>query len=603
MKRTFAIFLTGLLALFCWQTAALAQAPSIQEGTILHCFNWKYSDIEAELQNIANAGFTAIQTSPAQSNYTGTTGWNTLYRPRDTEIGPNTLGNKSQLKRLCDAAHALGLKVIVDVVANHTDGTLAWVADYWKNTDLYHNMGPVSNWNDRYQVTHGSIGMMDLKTEDSRVYSKFKTYIQALKSIGVDGCRFDAAKHIGLPSEGDSFWLNVIDPTMYNYGEILYNTGGDDSRLLPEYMQYMSVTDAGYSTGSLLSEAKNGRATTSAGNYSFTYNTSKLVYWGECHDTYCNDGDASDGVDQAVVDRAYAIAASHNQIPALYFSRPLVRGSQSQAGEKGSTHFKDKAVAEVNKFHNAMNGKADYYTGNGSVASVTRQNGGAIVVNFGGAGSVTVANGGGYAAPGTYTDRVSGSQWTITATTISGQTDGTGIAVLYDDSQSGGGGGAQPGNVLPDCVKPEPDGTIYAYFAAPDTWASPVNVWAWNSTVSSWYGDEWPGTASQIDIKVVGTTDDGLTVYEWIYRGNNGQPDQIIFNDGTNQTMPDFVFVNGGYYTVGGLVKSVTAIDRVVTTGGSASDNAWYTLTGACMASKPTAPGIYIHQGRKFIVK
>ena len=42
-------------------------ADSIQEGTILHCFDWKYKDITEELPNIAAAGFTSIQTSPAQT--------------------------------------------------------------------------------------------------------------------------------------------------------------------------------------------------------------------------------------------------------------------------------------------------------------------------------------------------------------------------------------------------------------------------------------------------------------------------------------------------------------------------------------------------------
>ena len=36
-------------------------ADNIQDGTILHCFNWKYKDIEAELANIAEAGFTSIR--------------------------------------------------------------------------------------------------------------------------------------------------------------------------------------------------------------------------------------------------------------------------------------------------------------------------------------------------------------------------------------------------------------------------------------------------------------------------------------------------------------------------------------------------------------
>lgn len=409
---------------------------TIQQGVLLHCFDWKYTDITANLVMIANAGFTAVQTSPAQSNYTGTTVWNTLYRPRDSQIGPNTLGTSAELAALCTEAHKLGLKVIVDVVANHTDGgELEWVADFWKNKDLYHTLGAVSNWQDRYQVTHGEIGMKDLKTEDSLVQSKFKEYIAALKAIGVDGCRFDAAKHIGLPSEGDNFWPSVIDPTMFNYGEILDNTGGNDATLLPEYLGYMSITDSPYSTNNVLGAAKNGQATSyGGGNYSFTYNTNKLVYWGESHDTYCNGNGVSAGTSQEVVDRAYAVAASHNRIPALYFSRPTSSsGSSAQAGVMGSTHFTGASVAEVNKFHNAMDGKADYYTANGSVASVTRKDGGALVVNFRGAGQVSIANGGGYVTPGTYTDRVSGNTFTITSSTITGTTNGTGIAVLYND--------------------------------------------------------------------------------------------------------------------------------------------------------------------------
>lgn len=409
---------------------------TIQEGVILHCFDWKYTDITANLPNIAAAGFTAVQTSPAQTNYDGPTSWNTLYRPRDTEIGPNTLGTKADLATLCAEAHKLGIKVIVDVVANHTDGVLKWVANFWQNTDLYHTHGGNINWGDRWQVTHGEIGMKDLKTEDPRVQQKFKAYIQALKAIGVDGCRFDAAKHIGLPSEGDGFWPAIIDKDMFNYGEILENTGGDDSKLLPEYMQYMSVTDSRYGTDNVLGAAKNGQATKyGGGNYSFTYSTDKLIYWGESHDTYCNKKGHSVGVSQEVVDRAYAVAASHNNIPALYFSRPVgTDGLGAQAGAMGSTHYTSKSVAEVNKFHNAMAGKGDYYTAAGSVASISRKDGGAIVVNFQGGGSVSVANGGGYATPGTYTDRVSGNTFTITATTISGTTDASGIAVLYEEA-------------------------------------------------------------------------------------------------------------------------------------------------------------------------
>ena len=81
---------------------------------------------------------------------------------------------------------------------------------------------------------------------------KIHAYVESLKSCGVDGIRWDAAKHIGLPSEGDSFWQNVPDKSMYNYGEILDGTGGNDSKLLPEYQKYISITDNGYGQARLL---------------------------------------------------------------------------------------------------------------------------------------------------------------------------------------------------------------------------------------------------------------------------------------------------------------------------------------------------------------
>lgn len=561
-KGFFALLAFMLLAL---QAVAQSLPSKIEDGVILHCFNWKYADIKAELSSIKAAGFVAVQTSPAQTNYTGQTSWNTLYRPRDSKAGPNTLGTSSDLKALCDAAHALGIKVIVDVVANHTDGSLDWVADFWKDTSLYHDFGLGANDGNRYNVTHGNIGMHDLKTEDSRVQQKFKAYVQELKGLGVDGIRWDAAKHIGLPSEGDNFWSAVIDKSMFNYGEILNTVGGgQDDKLLPEYMNYMSVTDSPFCSDNILGAFKSNSVPSSSGNYSFKYSTSKLVYWGESHDNYCNDGDKSDGVSQDKIDRAYAIAASHNGIPALYFSRPSGRGSSSQAGVKGSTHFKDKVVAEVNKFHNAMAGKSDYYSAQGNACSSTRKGGGAIIVTGGNGGNVSVPNGGGYAVPGTYTDRVGGGSFTVTATTISGNVGSTGVAVLWKDDQGGQGGGGEQGGGGGDTPDPQPtlpscattqSGT-YCYFENTSGWSS-VSVWAWNGSgdnVQNLYA-AWPGSAEHL--KKVGTNN-GNDVYLWQYSGN--APESIIFNDGkadgAAQT-EDLSFVNGGYYNAGGYVATV----------------------------------------------
>ncbi len=81
MKKIFRRLGILFALMLFWQGATFAQMETIQQGTILHCFDWKYTDIQASLQSIKDAGFTAVQTSPAQSNYTGSTAWNTLYRP------------------------------------------------------------------------------------------------------------------------------------------------------------------------------------------------------------------------------------------------------------------------------------------------------------------------------------------------------------------------------------------------------------------------------------------------------------------------------------------------------------------------------------------
>lgn len=411
---------------------------NIQDGVILHCFDWKYNDIKAELKNIAEAGFTSIQTSPAQANNNSGT-WYWLYQPRGFYVGTNDLGTKAELQSLCDEAEKYGIKVIVDVVANHLEGSHSNIVDDLKPSQYWHNYGSVSDWKNRWQVTHGDIGMADLATENSYVQQSVRKYVQELKSMGVDGLRWDAAKHIGLPSEGDNFWKAVTQDGLYNYGEILVAPDDRESGnegLMKEYTNYISVTDSTY--GKTLRDSFNsGNAPDSYGNWCARgIANNKLVYWGESHDTWSNNKDwgYSNEMSQNVIDRAYAVAASRNGASALYFSRPASANKESiKGGQKGSTHFTSSEVSEVNKFHNAMNGKGDYYKKSNGCSVITRKDGGAVIVKGSGSGNVSVENGGGYAKPGTYKDRVSGNTFTVTSSTISGQIGSSGIAVIYEE--------------------------------------------------------------------------------------------------------------------------------------------------------------------------
>ena len=476
MKKTINYGLLMLVMLFTMASNIFADnkyglKDNIQDGVILHCFDWTLADIQEEIPNIAKAGFTAVQTSPVHERAGKGSVWYDVYRPYDFKIG-NGLGTEADLKALCAKAHEYGVKVIVDVVANHTD--YSNVAQRLLDLGLYHQLGHGINWGDRFDVTHGEIGMKDLDTNNPTVQAIIKQYIQDLKACGVDGVRWDAIKHIGLPSEGDSFMQNVVDQEMYNYGEILDNTGGNDKILFPEYQTYMSITDNGYGNGFANSFA-GGSINESVGNFNQrNAKTEKLVYWGESHDTYANDGGESKNKSQNVIDRAYAVVAGNNGATALYFSRPAQKAKNDiKFGDKGSVHFKDAEVAQVNYMHNVCAGEPNYYVKGNGVCAQVRKSGAIIVLGNGSDRDVTVANGAGdgkWLKPGTYKDMVGGGAFTVNASTISGHVGESGIAVIYN---------AGPIVLTPEVVFNPADGTAFSDETLTVT-ATPLNA------VSAW---------------------------------------------------------------------------------------------------------------------
>ena len=476
MKKTINYGLLMLVMLFTMASNIFADSKyglkdNIQDGVILHCFDWTLADIQEEIPNIAKAGFTAVQTSPVHERAGKGSVWYDVYRPYDFKIG-NGLGTEADLKALCAEAHKYGVKVIVDVVANHTD--YGNVAERLLDLSLYHQLGHGIDWHNRNDVTHGEIGMKDLDTNNPTVQAIIRQYIQDLKACGVDGVRWDAIKHIGLPSEGDSFMQNVVDQEMYNYGEILDNTGGNDNVLFPEYQTYMSITDNGYGNGFANSFA-GGSINESVGNFNQrNAKTEKLVYWGESHDTYANDGGESKNKSQNVIDRAYAVVAGNNGATALYFSRPFQKDKGAiKFGDKGSVHFKDAEVAQVNYMHNVCAGEPNYYVKGNGVCAQVRKSGAIIVLGSGSDRDVTVANGAGdgkWLMSGTYKDMVGGGVFTVNASTISGHVGESGIAVIYN-----------AGSIVlpPEVVFNPADGTAFSDETLTVT-ATPLNA------VSAW---------------------------------------------------------------------------------------------------------------------
>ncbi|MBO5272864.1 MAG: starch-binding protein [Muribaculaceae bacterium] len=545
----------AIASLCCALNASAANSYGLQEncqdGTILHCFDWTFNQIKEELPNIAAAGFTSVQTSPCQGNANTNAEWYYAYQPYDFYFADGGIGTKQQLKDLCTEADKYGIKIIVDVVANHLNGNMSYVASRWHDSQYWHTHGSNIDYGNRWQVTHGEIGMRDLNSEHSTVYNAVRAYVDELKSYGVDGIRWDAAKHIGLPSEDCNFWSAVTQGTgMWHYGEILVgptdNANDESTRLMKEYTEYISVTDNVYGRDIRWS-IQGGNAYGGYGNWTARgLDSKKIVYWAESHDAYSNDGGYGEDSRTASVNqinRTYALLASRSGASALYFSRPTSTSKSSiRLGQKGGVDFKNKEVAAVNHFHNAMVGQKDYYVSENGAMAVCREKG-VVVVKASGSGAVTISNGGSTVAPGTYKDEITGNTWTVTASTISGTIGSTGIAVVYDYENAGNDSGNTGDDNTGDDSGDTNDGNWTVYFDNSNSNWGTVYAYSWDkSNESNTPLGSWSGTAM--------TMDSASGYYKISFSSQMTTP-MIIFNNGSAQT-DDLTLVNNGIYNASG---------------------------------------------------
>ena len=186
MKRLLCavLILSCLIAFFPHDGVAAANqlsvAQQIQNGVTLHCWNWSFANIEANMAKIAAQGYTAVQVSPIQQCKQGTKGdymsvWWALYQPASFSIdntGNSALGTKNDFVRMCNAAHKYGIYVIVDVVANHmgdngSNQKSPAIIDALENDpSCWHDISKnISNYYNRYDITHYCMdGVPDLNT-------------------------------------------------------------------------------------------------------------------------------------------------------------------------------------------------------------------------------------------------------------------------------------------------------------------------------------------------------------------------------------------------------------------------------------------------------
>ena len=161
-------------------------------------------------------------------------------------------------------------------------------------------------------------------------------------------------------------------------------------------------------------------------------------------------------------------------------------------------------------------------------------------------------------------------------------------------------------NKMKEVVVPAPTG-IFAYFLAPSDW-SQVDCWAWNNT-DNFTGGNWPGVScTKTNMKK-----NGLDVWMWKYDGDlTTAPTMIIFSNGSGQQTKDLEFENGAVYNRDGKTnESVsTGINQVGSKKAPAKLKI-YSINGVKVAEVNKvsdaeyvlAPGMYICNGKKFVIK
>ncbi len=161
-----------------------------------HGPNGTFADVVADMERIHSMGVDVLYFMPihpiGQLNKKG--GLGCPYSIRDYEEVNPEYGTKSDFKALIDRAHEMGMKVMIDVVYNHTAHDSRLVAEHpewFHQDDQGRPVTTVPEWSD----------VIDLKFENPALSGYLIGVLQDWARFGVDGFRCDVASLLPL-----EFW-------------------------------------------------------------------------------------------------------------------------------------------------------------------------------------------------------------------------------------------------------------------------------------------------------------------------------------------------------------------------------------------------------------
>ncbi|MEV8518021.1 carbohydrate-binding module family 20 domain-containing protein [Dactylosporangium sp. NPDC051484] len=223
-----------------------AEAATGGNDVIANLWLWPWNSIATECTNVLGpAGYGAVQVAPPQDSISvaGHPWWD-IYQPAAYDLN-SRMGTRAQFQSMVNACHAAGVKVYADAVINHMTGanqssTTAYGGASFTNNYSYPSAGysssdfhfhpadcpqpdnQIHDWNNPAEVWNCQLlSLSDLKTGTDYVRTKIAGYLNDLISVGVDGFRIDAAKHMaqadlsaikGKLTKQDVYWTQEVMP-------------------------------------------------------------------------------------------------------------------------------------------------------------------------------------------------------------------------------------------------------------------------------------------------------------------------------------------------------------------------------------------------------
>lgn len=235
----------GFTLAMCCICASLSAAASASEQptAIFHAFHQTYSDVKDFVCDLGAQGYSHVQIAPAQKSNPGMEWW-ARYQP----VGYGVIegrGSETDLRDLVRVGHDCQVKVIADVVFNH-------MADLGDCRDLrcFPGLSP-DDFHPRCEINYADgnkfsevncwLGSLPDLIHNDKVQRLQKAHLKKLLDLGIDGFRFDAAKH--MPREVVAEYVRYINDqsngNAWNYLEVIE----DQDTRAEDYNDIAAVTD------------------------------------------------------------------------------------------------------------------------------------------------------------------------------------------------------------------------------------------------------------------------------------------------------------------------------------------------------------------------